>query len=224
MKLRKLKNADYLLIAANLLPVFGVWVLDWDPIEAFVAYAFETLLIGGITVLKLLISTLYKKKDTWYNGEHRQEVSGLFFILFFIVHFGIFVGVQMAIFSSVTGLAEGHGPFYFVTHFWYFLNPEVKLMMASFLVGYLAQDVIPFVLNNEYKTTPMIKTMFQPYGRIFVQQLTVILGSMFIVLGGRVIFVLVFALVKIFFELLVNYRAILDKSMVDMEKEAKTRV
>ncbi|RYY57156.1 MAG: hypothetical protein EOO09_03755 [Chitinophagaceae bacterium] len=225
MKLRKLKKTDYLMIAANLVPVYGVWFLGWHPLDAFIAYALETLLVGGMTVLKLLIATFYKKKDTWYNGEQKQEVSGLFFILFFMVHFGIFVGVQMAIFSGVAGVVpDGKSSLYFLTHFPTFLTGDVRIMLSALLLGYLAQDILPFVLNNEYKDTPMIKIMFQPYGRIFVQQFTVILGSMFLMLGGQMIFVLVFALIKIFFELLVNYRAMLDSTVLDMQKEAKTKV
>ena len=225
MKLRKLKKADYLLIVSNLIPVYGVWFLGWDTLEAFIAYTLETLIIGGITILKLLTATIYKGRDTWYNGEHTQEVSGLFFILFFIAHFGIFAGIQMSIFSNVAGLVpDDRSIIYFPTHFWYFINGEVALMLSSFLVGYLAQSFVPFVLKGEYKTTPMIQIMFQPYGRIFVQQVTVIAGSMFLVFGFGKGFVLIFAAVKILFEILVNYKSLLAKAMVDMKSQGKVKI
>jgi len=67
-----------------------------------------------------------------------------------------------------------------------------------------------------------MRLMFQPYGRIFIQQLTVLLGSMFLVLGGGKVFVLIFALVKIFVDVYINYDNILNKTMESVEtKEDK---
>jgi len=73
---------------------------------------------------------------------------------------------------------------------------------------------------GEHRTTSLMQLMFQPYGRIFIQQITVILGSMFLMLGGGKIFILVFAAVKIFFEMFVNYEALIKKGMKDMEKKS----
>ncbi len=92
-------------------------------------------------------------------------------------------------------------------------------MLAGFVVSYFATSFLPFVINGEYKTIPMMRVMFQPYGRIFIQQFTVILGSMFLSFGWGKGFILVFALAKIFFEVYVNFDKIIDKSMADMEKK-----
>jgi Family of unknown function (DUF6498) len=62
--------------------------------------------------------------------------------------------------------------------------------------------------------------MFQPYGRIFVQQFTVIVGSMFLTFGAGKIFILVFAAIKIFFELFINYEGLINKRMREAEKES----
>jgi uncharacterized protein DUF6498 len=64
---------------------------------------------------------------------------------------------------------------------------------------------------------PLSLLMFQPYARIFVQQLTVILGSVFLVFGAGKIFILVFALVKIAFDVYVNYEGILNKAVADFK-------
>ena len=47
---RKLTASDYSLIAANLVPVFGVWFLDWSPKEVFLVYCLETIIIGIMTL------------------------------------------------------------------------------------------------------------------------------------------------------------------------------
>ena len=59
--------------------------------------------------------------------------------------------------------------------------------------------------------------MFQPYMRIFVQQVTVILGSMFLVFGAGKIFILVFALVKIMFDVYVNYERAMNKAIAEFQ-------
>ena len=92
-------------------------------------------------------------------------------------------------------------------------------MLCGFIVSYLLRSFLPFVINGEYKTISMARVMFQPYGRIFIQQFTVILGSMFLELGWGKGFILVFALAKIFFEIYVNLDHVIDKSMAEVEKE-----
>jgi hypothetical protein len=55
----------------------------------------------------------------------------------------------------------------------------------------------------------MGRLMFEPYMRIFVQQFVVILGSIFLSFGAGKVFVLVFVIVKIFFELFFDFSRLL---------------
>ena len=90
-------------------------------------------------------------------------------------------------------------------------------MLGVFIVSYGFRLTTDFILTGDYKTSSLGYLMFQPYGRIFIQQLTVLLGSMFLVLGGGKIFVLIFALVKIFVEVFMNFDNILNKTMEGVE-------
>jgi hypothetical protein len=65
----------------------------------------------------------------------------------------------------------------------------------------------------------MMRVMFQPYGRIFIQQFTVILGSMFLIFGGGKAFILIFALAKTFFDVYVNFDNLIDKSIAEAEQK-----
>jgi hypothetical protein len=65
----------------------------------------------------------------------------------------------------------------------------------------------------------MGRLMFEPNMRIFVQQFVVILGSMFLTFGAGKIFILIFIVVKIFFELFVNFNRLLEVS----EKREKAK-
>lgn len=218
---RKLTRPDIYLIVANLLPVYGVWVLGWNAIEVFIVYVMETLIVGMLTVLKLAIASLSGNNSTdWYVGDKKLKQPGILFILFFIVHYGIFAAVQTSIFSESANInPPGSGLLYFFFHWYHFINKDIAIMLCGFIVSWLARSFIPFIVNRECKTASMMRLMFEPYGRIFVQQLTVLLGSMFLVLGGGKVFVLIFALVKIFVEVYINYDSILNKTMESMEKE-----
>ena len=50
---KTLTRSDYFLIAANLIPVAGVWLWDWNPKEVFMVYALETVIIGLFTLIKM---------------------------------------------------------------------------------------------------------------------------------------------------------------------------
>ena len=217
---RTLTQSDYFLIAANLLPVVGVWAWGWSPKEVFLVYCLETIIIGIFNLVKMGVVTIVRKTDTWYNGPSRTKQSGLFFMLFFLLHYGLFVGVQMGIFFGVSGIGEGRhiNAFSFFYKWPQLISNDSLIMLGAFVFCYGFKVLVDFILSGEYKTIPMTLLLFQPYGRIFIQQITVILGSMFLSFGGGKIFILVFALIKIFFEVFVNFNGILNKAMKDMEK------
>jgi hypothetical protein len=217
---KKLTIQDYIIILANLIPIYGVWFMGWSAKEAFVIYALETIILGLMTVIKLLIATLYRGTDKWYNKASVQQVSGLFFILFFVMHYGLFVAVQTSLLSSSAGFDKGNGFFHFFFHWYEYIDNNNAWMLAGFVVSYLATDLLPFLARGQYRTVPMMLLMFQPYGRIFIQQVIVIIGSMFLTLGADKGFIVVFAAVKIFFEVYFSFDKILNKTMSDMERES----
>jgi Family of unknown function (DUF6498) len=218
---KKLSPADGLLIAANLLPVYGVWFLGWNATEAFIVYALETIIVGLLTILKMTVITLVRKKDDWYANGSPTRQSGIFFIVFFILHFGIFALVQTTMFSQSAGITPpGSGLFHFFFHWYDYVNKNILLMLLAFTLTYIVRDFMPFMLHGNYKKQPLMMVMFQPYSRVFIQQFTVIIGSMLLSLGLGKIFILVFALIKTGFELFINYNGVLQKAMKDMEKKS----
>lgn len=218
---KKLTLADWILIAANLVPVYGVWFLGWDPVEAFIVYAMETMIVGILTVGKLLVATLARGGDEWPANGTVSRQSGFFFIFFFILHFGIFALVQTTIFSQTAGITPpGSHTLHFFFKWYTYINEDIAYMLAAFVISYLAKSFIPFILNDEYRTTSFMLIMFQPYGRILIQQFTVILGSMFLTLGAGKVFVLIFSAAKIFFELFIDYDKMLNKTMESMKNRS----
>jgi Family of unknown function (DUF6498) len=219
---KKLTLSDYFLIAANLLPVVGVWAWGWSPEEMFLVYCLETIIIGIFNLGRMAIVTLIKKTDNWYANGKTTRQSGLFFMLFFLVHYGFFVGVQMSIFFGVSGIGKGSGinAFNFFYKWPQLLHNDSLIVLGIFVFCYCYKMIIEFILSGEYRSTPLMMLMFQPYGRIFVQQFTVIVGSMFLSFGAGKVFILVFATIKIFFELFINYAGLLNKGMKEVENDS----
>ena len=219
---KKLSKSDFFLISANLLPVVGVFAWNWSPYEVFMVYALETIIVGLFTLLKMAIVTAIRKTDIWYNGNSRTTQSGFFFMLFFLVHYGLFVAIQTGLFIRVSGIGRQHhaGFFDFFLHWPQYLGKDAWYMLTGFLISYCFHLIWNFLRTGQYKTISMMHLMFQPYGRIFIQQVTVILGSIFLSFGAGKIFILVFAFVKIFFEVFINYDAILNKGIQEVKKES----
>lgn len=213
---KKLTQGDWSLLIANLIPVIGVWFLKWSAKEVFLVYCLETIIIGIFTLLKLLIAGLFARKtDVWQKtGGDVSKQPFWFFMLFFLIHYGMFVAIQMGIFFSVSGIGNERD----IT-FWNFfskwpslLTSEGYIMLGVFVISYGFRTISDFILTGDYKTSSLGYLMFQPYGRIFIQQVTVILGSMFLSFGAGKVFILVFAAIKIFFEGFIDFDLIIRKS------------
>lgn len=219
----KLTQSDWSLIIANLLPIVGVWFFNWSAQEVFLVYCLETIIIGIFALLKMLITGLIKKTDEWQTtGGASIKQPFWFFMFFFVIHYGFFVAIQMGLFFAVSGIGDQYG----ITFFNFFskwpsmLTNDAYIMLAVFVVSYGFRLVMDFILPGEYRTASLGYLMFQPYGRIFVQQVTVILGSMLLSFGAGKVFILVFALIKIFFEVFIDFDGLLRKAAKGELKEA----
>ena len=207
---RKLSTGDWLLVVVNLIPLYCVWFEGWNASEVFLVYCLETVIIGIINVLKMVcVTLLVKKTDDWQNGGTSSRQSGWFFIFFFIVHYGFFVFVQTQIFFAVSRLIPNGSFFANYAKIPALLGDNGKLMLLIFVAYYTLQNLFDFFLSGNYKTISMGRLMFEPYMRIFVQQLVVILGGIFLGFGAGKIFMLVFIITKIYFELFVNFNRLL---------------
>jgi hypothetical protein len=223
---RTLTISDFLLIVVNLIPLYGVWFEGWDAKQIFLVYCMETVIIGVINVIKMACVTIFvRSKDVWENGGSSSMQSGWLFIFFFAFHYGFFVFVQTQIFFGVTGMLPNGSLFTNYTKIPALLGPNGRLLLLIFIAYYTVQNMFSFFNSGTYKTISLSRLMFEPYLRIFVQQFVVILGSMFLVFGGGKIFILIFIVVKISFELFVNLNRLLEvaekKQRMKAEREKK---
>ena len=220
---RTLTQSDYFFIAANILPVAGVWFWGWDPKEVFIVYCLETIIIGVFNLLKMGIVTAVRKKDLWYTSGGSTLTPGIVFMLFFLVHYGMFVAIQTGLFIQVSGLGNQFhiGFFGFFLRWPQYISKDSCIMLVGFAISYAFKMLWGFIGKGEYRTTSLMKLMFQPYLRIFIQQFTVIGGSIFLSFGVGKVFLLIFALMKIFFEAYIDYESILNKGIKELEDKTR---
>jgi len=224
---RELTISDFFLILVNLVPLYGVWFEGWNATEVFLVYCLETVIIGVINVIKMACVTIFvRPKDVWENGGATSMQSGWLFIFFFIAHYGFFVLVQTQIFFGVSGIGDDASFFGKYARVPALLGDNGKLMLLIFITYYTLQTIFAFFLSGNYKTISMGRLLFEPYMRIFVQQFVVILGSIFLSFGAGKIFILVFVIAKIFFELFINFNRFLalaeKKQQLKNERENET--
>ena len=217
---RTLTISDFFLIVVNLVPLYGVWFEDWNAKQVFLVYCMETVIVGLMNVIKMACVTIFvKPKDVWENGGSTTMQSGWLFIFFFVVHYGLFVFIQTQLFFGVTNMIPDGSLLMRYSKIPELLGPGGQLLLLIFIAYYTVQNLFSFFNSGEYKTISMGRLMFQPYMRIFVQQIVVILGSMFLTFGAGKVFILVFVIVKIFFELFVNF----DRLLVVAEKKQQMK-
>jgi hypothetical protein len=161
------------------------------------------------------IAGLIRKEDVWQTQGQVKKMPAWVFMLFFLVHYGMFVAIQMGLFFAVSGMEKeiGGGLFSFLVNWPSLLTGQAYIMLGAFMISYGFRHITEFLLSGEYRSTPLGYLMFQPYGRIIVQQITVILGSIFLTFGAGAAFIVIFALVKIFFEVFIDYNKLLKRSL-----------
>jgi len=171
------------------------------------AYFLETLIIGVFNAVKMFLCIT--------KGKTNESLG---FILFFLIHYGFFVGVQsifgFAIFSF--GLKESpiKEPFNLLENYEAILNLEdIQLALPAFIITHIGKLISDFIQNKKYEKFTAQEIMFKPYIRIFVQQFVVIFAFFFIAFAEAGI---IAAILLILFRLFVDlcFEAIKENSLV----------
>ncbi len=158
------------LLAANLVPIYGVFVLGWEVFPLILLFWIENIIVGVVNVLKILFARPEDK--LWWAGK-------LFLIPFFIVHYGGFTLVHGIFVFAVFGNAANVAPSDMSAGF------IVETIRSSGVVwaalALLASHGFSFVTNylgaGEYRNADPKVLMGQPYARVIVLHITIIFGG-----------------------------------------------
>ncbi|HYG23248.1 MAG TPA: DUF6498-containing protein [Verrucomicrobiae bacterium] len=175
--LRQISRDDWLrpsviaLLAANLVPIFGVLLLKWDVFSLMFLFWVENVVIGLFNVLRMAVVP---------PTPGFPRATKLFLIPFFCFHFGMFTLVHGIFVLALFGEEPGGGmsspnPMLFLN-----VIREYHLFWA--VVGLVASHGVSFVSNflrgGEYKRADLGRLMAQPYARIFVLHVTILGGGL----------------------------------------------
>lgn len=189
-----LKPSNLFLVLANIVPLLGVLFWGWDAKGVFVVYILETVLIGALNVLKMLVVYILNGTRNEPPPSPGDNVGGFFIIPFFIFHYYFFVFVQSVLYFAFSSIGDHsiREPYMLIRNFSPYLIGETKYAMLSLLAANLTYFIDGFVLSGQYKKETLSGLMFQPYKRIFLQQAVVILGGFISMMFGSAAAVAVF--------------------------------
>lgn len=204
------KTSSLALVLANMLPLAGVFLFDWNVLDIVVLYWAENVVIGVLNVARMAIcegglihpvqkAQLASRGMTEIQAATLSRISGAikyFLIPFFILHYGMFCFGHLAAIHGIlgSGLAAGQSPTAAVFMSW---DWAFWLAIGAIFTSHLASFVLNFVGEKEYQRTNLRQLMTRPYGRIVALHLAIIFGAALITwLGSPVYMLVVLVLVK----------------------------
>lgn len=169
------------LLLANLAPLAGVFFFKWDVFPLILLFWLENLVVGGFNVLKLL-GCRASGPANW--------VQKVFLTGFFCVHYGMFCFVHGVFVFALFG--RGHQGSGFGLSVSGLLDTVWHLHLGWALTALVVSHGISFALNyvraGEYRRAEMATLMSQPYARIMVLHVTLLISGFILVgLGSPVV-------------------------------------
>lgn len=165
-----------LLLAGNLLPLYGALFGGWSVLSILQVYWAENVIIGVLTLFEMLTVAVA-------GGAGWRALAALPAMAFFCVHYGMFTFVHGIFIYAIFGAGPfAHGPVH---------RAELVQLYAPFLPGqplfYAAVTILlahlnalraNFIGGGEYRTLGIQQLMFRPYGRVMLLHVVLLLGGL----------------------------------------------
>lgn len=196
------RPSSIVLVLANLVPLAGVFLLDWQVLDILILYWAENVIIGILNVLRMAVTGA---RDKW------------FLMPFFAVHYGIFCfGHLMAIIGifDPPGGSDAVWQLFFGTAATEVVHSPLWIAVGAIAISHLFSFFGNFIAGGEYRRTSPSALMGRPYGRIVVLHVAVLFGAALIQwLGNPVVMLLV----------LIAAKTVLDLKLHASEREIFSR-
>jgi hypothetical protein len=160
----------WVLIAANLLPLYGVLFWNWEVFPLLVLFWLENVVIGALNALKMLCAD---------PADAALWAGKLFMVPFFCFHYGMFTAVHgVFVFSLFGGKAyDTHGLWVFGSvgrvanefHLW--------LPIAALVASHLFSFFWNTLFRGEFRRSSLGALMARPYARVVILHLTILAGG-----------------------------------------------
>ncbi|KAF0125402.1 MAG: Uncharacterized protein FD189_1692 [Elusimicrobia bacterium] len=184
----------YFIIAANLLPLGLVLTGDWGLREILPLYWVESAIIGFFTILKMLLAggpvgklrvgkpAAGPEPGAGARLAFSALIMGgkLFMAAFFTFHFGMFMVVHGVFLFGFVLQGAQFGPAKvdpMNAGLWLEYLGAVKWGIAALFGGHAASFFLNYLAGGEYRHASAGECMAQPYPRVVVMHLTILLGA-----------------------------------------------
>ncbi|TLS78234.1 hypothetical protein FE236_00300 [Mariprofundus erugo] len=183
------------MVAVGLLHAGLALALGWKAADLLMLYWAENLVIGSYYLLRMAMA----------GNKEAGSASKLFILPFFIVHYGIFCTVhglflqtllfdEQAPFPDDGGLPGPLSLFAILpslaNSFWEQASPGVGWALLLLVASHGYSFLRNYLMNGRYRQSQAIKLMFEPYQRIVVMHVVVILGALPVMMTGSPLWML----------------------------------
>ncbi len=165
-------------IICGAIPVLGVWVWGWNPLGLLLLFSFENAVIG---VRQLVMMGLVGR------AQQGKALNAIGQGVFFAIHYGGFTAAH-GFFSVLLVMLMGpNGPAPDADGSYAVDPPQAWSNALAILSGYVpgivsiigwqAFQLVEFVRSGEAKTVSLNRLMGEPYARVVVLHLVIIIGA-----------------------------------------------
>jgi len=166
----------WVLIATNLIPLYGVFFLGWSVFPILLLYWIENAINGLSTIMRMLCVD---------PADPAAWAGKAFMIPFFCVHYGGFLMVHAMLlfgFFAAGAVAPMHGsPFSLtsklhavsqaVTHY------QLGLTVWAIAISYTYAFFSDYIARGEYRRASLSQLMNAPYGRVILLHVVILFGG-----------------------------------------------
>jgi hypothetical protein len=163
-------------LIVDLLPIYAVLAWGWNAVPLVMLYWMENVIIGVMTVPRLLVSGA--------RFGIGGVIGGAFMSAFFAFHYGMFCfvhGVFLVAFASFSG-SEGmaSAPFMDIAGIFQFglaSGLHIDWIIYALVAFQILVFAVEFIWKGEWKRANPGEEMAAPYGRIVILHFGIFLGA-----------------------------------------------
>lgn len=203
------RASSLVLILANLIPVIGVLLYEWNVLSILLLYWTESVIIGVLNVARMAVSDsgnvlqgVLALADRPIPDEVRDNMpqiggSVLKYILipFFVVHYGMFCYGHLMAVVGIFG--DGGISLRASSSLFEYWQPTFWIAVVAVFASHLYSFMANFIGEGEYKRANLMLLMHRPYGRIIAMHVAIVLGAGLVMwLGSPLPMLLILILIK----------------------------
>ena len=190
-------SSTWVLVAANLVPLFGVVLWGWRVPDIVFLYWMENVVIGAFNLLRMLFAQPDPGKPAPFLALLGAKLG---LMGFFTIHYGLFCFVHGEFLANM--FREGRDATDLFTAVHEALQQRGMLLaLGAIIVSRTYSFLRNYLGRGEYKGAKLQKLMMQPYRRIAVTHIFIIAGGLLLtVFRAPVLALLLFVGLKIGFD------------------------